>query len=203
MNTITATITREWLARIISGKKRYEYRGSSDIWESRVKKAGPPPFRLRLINGMRKEAPEATVLVSAVHWDDAAIGIRFTIDRVLETKNWQTEWTRLYADGWVDEEESPKVPASKRKPIVSIPAPENAFRAAEMGNRCVVEIPTDGPLWDILYEKSDSPFVARLARANGTVDVIVQTWLTPFFRNGPTILVVSGRADGARGRASS
>jgi hypothetical protein len=195
MNTITGTITREWLARIISGKKRYEWRGSSDFWENRVKKAGPPPFRFRLINGMKKDAPEATVLVSEVNWDDAAVAIKFTIDRVLETRNWKTEWTRLHSDEWTDEEEALPVPTSRRSPVVQIPVPQTLFRTAERGDACSIEVPTDGDLFDFLNQSSDPPFVVRLTSTREALDVVVQNLLTPFFFDGPARLVVSGRLD--------
>lgn len=200
MNTITATITREWLARIISGKKRYEWRGTSDFWEARLKKVGSPPFHLRLINGMKKDAPEATVLVSAVHWDLAEIAFRFTIERVVELKNWKSEWTRLHSEGWIDEPDRAPVPKSRRAPLATIPVSSALLGRLERREECALEIPSYGDLYDLLEEKADPPFVVRLQSARKAVDVVVRNMLTPFAFDGPTVLKLDGLLDASRAK---
>lgn len=199
MNSITATIAREWLARILSGKKRFEYRDASDFWLAKMTRVGPPPFSLRLINGMMKDAPEATVLVSEVHWDDAATALRFTIDRILAVKYWKDGWTRLHSEGWTDTEEFQPLPAKKSSPLLSLSVAPTLFRLADSGKPCVVEIETDGEEWNLIEERAEVPFALRLRAHGRAVDVVVQNVLTPFF-GGPTQLVVSGRVDSAVSR---
>ena len=48
---ITTTIEREWLAEIIAGTKKIEYRQIQPYWKRRFAKVSVP-FELRLLNGM-------------------------------------------------------------------------------------------------------------------------------------------------------
>ena len=57
---ITTTIEREWLARIIAGTKKIEYRQIKPYWTKRFEKVSVP-FELRLLNGMNPPVPEVTV----------------------------------------------------------------------------------------------------------------------------------------------
>lgn len=202
MNSITATIRREWLARSLSGKKRFEWREVTETWMARLSKAGPPPFRLRLINGMVKQAPEATVLISDVCIDEAADAFRFEISDVLEVKHWDRKWTAQFADGWAEDDDEPLSGGRISRPV-SIAVPASVFQAAEGEKRCFVEIPTDGEVWSRLKKGSRFPTAVTLTHRSRSVDVVVQTMLTPVFSRKPTTLVVSGRVDGARGQAGS
>lgn len=92
LNTLTANIQRPWLARILDGSKKIEYRDATDYWLSRLDRVGPPPFRLRLINGMRPDSPEATLLVDRVDLDILAGQIRLHLKEVLETVRWNPAW---------------------------------------------------------------------------------------------------------------
>ena len=65
MKTLTTTIRRHPLREIVAGTKKIEYREIKPYWDKRLAKY-KPPFLLRLINGMRKDAPEATVEVIKV-----------------------------------------------------------------------------------------------------------------------------------------
>jgi hypothetical protein len=49
---ITTTIKRQWLAEIIAGRKKIEYRQIKPHWTRRLKSV-TVPFELRLINGMK------------------------------------------------------------------------------------------------------------------------------------------------------
>lgn len=202
MNSITATIRREWLARILSGKKRFEWREVTETWMARLSKAGPPPFRLRLINGMVKRAPEATVLVSDVCIDEAADAFRFEISAILEVKHWERKWTAQFADGWVEDDDEPLSGGKSSRPV-SIAVSASVFQAAEGGKRCSVEIPTDGNVWKRLKKNARFPTAVTLTHRNRSVLVVVQTMLTPVFSRRPALLVVSGRADGVRGRVGA
>jgi hypothetical protein len=57
---ITTTIKRQWLAEIIAGTKKIEYREIKRYWTIRLKRV-TVPFELRLINGMNPPIPEVTV----------------------------------------------------------------------------------------------------------------------------------------------
>jgi hypothetical protein len=62
---LTTTIQRQWLAEIVAGTKKIEYRGIKPYWTERLKKVGVP-FELRLINGMNPPMPEVAVLIHKV-----------------------------------------------------------------------------------------------------------------------------------------
>ena len=96
LNTLTANIRREWLARILDGSKKIEYRDVTDYWRSRLERVGPPPFLLRLINGMRPDSPEATLLVDRVDIDILAGQIRLHIKEIRETIRWNPAWHSKY-----------------------------------------------------------------------------------------------------------
>jgi hypothetical protein len=84
MQTITTTIKRQFLAEIIEGTKTVEYREIKPYWTGKFRQI-LLPFRLRLINGMSKKAPEVTVLISKItkgkEWE-------LHIRKILNHKNW-------------------------------------------------------------------------------------------------------------------
>jgi hypothetical protein len=59
---ITTTIERQWLAQIVAGTKKIEYRQIKPYWTKRFAKVSVP-FELRLLNGMNPPVPEVTVLI--------------------------------------------------------------------------------------------------------------------------------------------
>jgi len=65
MQELTTTIRREPFTQILFRKKKIEYRDIKEYWENRLAKY-KPPFLLRLINGMSRQAPELTVQVIKV-----------------------------------------------------------------------------------------------------------------------------------------
>ena len=65
IQTLTTTIKRQFLAEIIAGTKTIEYREIKPYWTEKFRKI-LMPFNLRLINGMSKTAPEATVLITEI-----------------------------------------------------------------------------------------------------------------------------------------
>lgn len=101
MQTLTTTIKRNWLALIVAGSKKVEYREIKPYWQERLVKYSVP-FKLRMINGMDKNAPEVTVLVNKVdigyQTDRATLRasgdleeghvFRLHIAKVLSYKNW-------------------------------------------------------------------------------------------------------------------
>jgi len=84
---LTTTIEREFLREIVAGRKTVEYRKLKPYWTKRLASVGRP-FELRLINGMQKDAPEVTVLISRVVRDEKLEHYRLHIARILSTKNW-------------------------------------------------------------------------------------------------------------------
>ena len=65
MDKITTTIREEPLRQIVDGSKLVEYREIKPYWTKRFQSVSRP-FLLRLINGMRSKAPEATLLITRV-----------------------------------------------------------------------------------------------------------------------------------------
>ncbi len=96
MNTFTANIQREWLARILAGSKKIEYRSATNYWLGRLQKVGPPPFYLRLINGMKSDSPEGLVIVDDVDIELVAGEIRLHLGKVVSTSRWDDRWTTQY-----------------------------------------------------------------------------------------------------------
>jgi len=82
---ITTTIEREWLAQIIAGTKKIEYREIKPYWTKRFKRVSVP-FELRLLNGMNPPVPEVTVLIRRI--TRRAGQYRLHIKKVLGFKHW-------------------------------------------------------------------------------------------------------------------
>jgi hypothetical protein len=84
---ITTTIKRKWLAEIIAGRKRIEYREIKPYWTKRLKSI-TVPFELRLINGMNSPVPEVTVLVHKITTDRRAREYGLHIKKIVGFKHW-------------------------------------------------------------------------------------------------------------------
>jgi hypothetical protein len=84
---ITTTIEREWLAQIIAGTKKIEYRQVKHYWTKRFKKVSMP-FELRLLNGMNPPVPEVTVLIHKIVADRRAGEYQLHIKKILGFKHW-------------------------------------------------------------------------------------------------------------------
>ena len=84
---ITTTIKRQWLAEIIAGTKKIEYRVIKPYWTMRLKRA-TVPFELRLINGMNPPIPEVTVLIHKITRDSREGVYELHIKKVLGFKHW-------------------------------------------------------------------------------------------------------------------
>jgi hypothetical protein len=65
MDTITTTLEREWLAKIVDGSKRVEYREIKPYWTLRLSRVSTP-FRLVLRNGMNPPVPVLTVRIDRI-----------------------------------------------------------------------------------------------------------------------------------------
>jgi hypothetical protein len=85
---ITTTIEREWLAEIIAGTKKIEYRQIKPYWTKRFSKVSLP-FELRLLNGMNPPVPEVTVLIHRI--TRVAGEYRLHIKKVLGFKHWDKQ----------------------------------------------------------------------------------------------------------------
>jgi len=86
MKTLTTTIKRQYLREIVAGTKKVEYREIKKYWDDRLAKFDPP-FLLRLINGMRKDAPEATVEVVRIKKNRWQGYYELHLGHVVEVKN--------------------------------------------------------------------------------------------------------------------
>jgi len=85
MQTITTTIEREWFSQIVSRKKKIEYREDKLYWRRRLEGI-EVPFRLRLINGMRRDSPRLTVTVAKVKRRDGNFELH--LGRIREVEYW-------------------------------------------------------------------------------------------------------------------
>jgi hypothetical protein len=84
---VTTTIERQWLAEIIAGTKKVEYREIKPYWTKRFTKVSVP-FELRLLNGMIRPVPEVTVLIHKITNDRRAGSYKLHIKKVLRFKHW-------------------------------------------------------------------------------------------------------------------
>jgi hypothetical protein len=84
---LTTTIKRPWLAKIIAGTKKIEYRQIKPYWTKRLKSVARP-FELRLINGMNPPVPEVTVLIYKVTTDRRERVYALHIKKVIGFKHW-------------------------------------------------------------------------------------------------------------------
>src|ERR1022692_4172322 len=81
---ITTTIERDWLAQIIAGTKKIEYRQIKPYWTKRFVKVSVP-FELRLLNGMNPPVPEVIVLIHKITKDRRAGEYRLHIKKALDS----------------------------------------------------------------------------------------------------------------------
>ena len=97
MDVITTTIEREWLAQIVAGTKRVEYREINPYWTSRLRKVSTP-FRLVLRNGMSPPIPVVTVRIDRVTPNPTrrprAGTYAFHIGRILRVEHWDRRRSR-------------------------------------------------------------------------------------------------------------
>ena len=84
---LTTTIKRPWLAEIIAGKKKIEYRQIKPYWTKRLKSVSLP-FELRLMNGMNPPVPEVTVLIHRITTNGRTREYELHIKRILGFKHW-------------------------------------------------------------------------------------------------------------------
>src|SRR5258707_12990762 len=84
---ITTTIERDWLAEIIAGTKKIEYRQIKPYWTKRFSKASLP-FELRLLNGMNPPVPEVTFLIHRITKDRRAGTYRLRLKKGLNYRHW-------------------------------------------------------------------------------------------------------------------
>jgi tetratricopeptide (TPR) repeat protein len=89
--TMTANIHREFFAAIAAGRKKVEYRAATEFWQTRIEKAGEPPFHLRIINGMTKNAPELTVGVEKVLLNVWEGEYELHLGKLIDLKGWDRE----------------------------------------------------------------------------------------------------------------
>jgi hypothetical protein len=86
---ITTTIKRQWLAEIIAGTKKVEYRQIKPYWTQRLHGV-TVPFELRLINGMNPPIPEVTVLIHKITKDRREGVYELHIKKVLGFRHWDS-----------------------------------------------------------------------------------------------------------------
>ncbi len=102
MHTVTLNIQKTFLEEILSGIKKVEYRSSTLSLLNKLKKLDSTPFQLRLINGMKKGAPEASVLVTKLWYDEANAMFEFHIDSVISTKFCESLSTDLSVSDYLE-----------------------------------------------------------------------------------------------------
>lgn len=88
--TLTMNIKRQYFADILALPRRkwIEYREIKDYWLRRLEPVEPAPFNLRLIHGMTKPCPEATIRVTKVRRNHRTRELEFHLGRILSVKHW-------------------------------------------------------------------------------------------------------------------
>lgn len=87
MDKITTTIKRPYLAQIINGTKKIEYREMKPYWKKRLRSISIP-FVLRLINGMQIKAPEVTLIIKKIRKNTVDEVYELHIGKIVNFKNW-------------------------------------------------------------------------------------------------------------------
>lgn len=87
MDRITTTIKREFLADIVRGDKKIEYRELKPYWTEKLEGV-QVPFELHLINGMTKTAPRALVVVKRVKKDTRRNQYELHLGKILRVQYW-------------------------------------------------------------------------------------------------------------------
>jgi hypothetical protein len=90
---ITTTIEREWLAEIVAGTNKIEYRQIKPYWTKRFANVSLP-FELRLLNGMNPPVPEFKVLLHRITKDPRAGVYKLHIKKILGFKYWDKRWPK-------------------------------------------------------------------------------------------------------------
>lgn len=94
--TLVINIEREYFAEILAlpRRKHVEYRRMSPYWLRRLDRVGPPPFNLRMLNGMTPPVPEATVRVTRVVRNPHTKELELHLGRVLQLRHWDRKRER-------------------------------------------------------------------------------------------------------------
>jgi hypothetical protein len=87
MHKVTAQIQEQWLREIVAKRKRIEYREIKPFWDKRFSGIRAP-FHLRLINGMRKKAPEVTIVVTKIVKSGRTGQYHLHLGRIISVKSW-------------------------------------------------------------------------------------------------------------------
>lgn len=85
-NKLTTTIKRPWLAEIIEGTKKIEYRQIKPYSAKRLKSV-TTPFELRLLNGMIPPLREVTVLIHRITMNRRSGNYELHIRQILGFKH--------------------------------------------------------------------------------------------------------------------
>ena len=93
MDALTMNIRRRFFAEIVAGTRKTAYRRKSPFWTRCI---GPlaTPFRLRLLNGMTRPVPEATVIVKRVTLGRNPPEYRLHLGSILSVKRWNRKGRR-------------------------------------------------------------------------------------------------------------
>jgi hypothetical protein len=199
MNTFTANIKREWLARILAGSKKIEYRGATDYWLGRLERAGPPPFHLRLINGMKSDSPEALVVVDDVDIELLASEIRLHLGKIVSTTRWDNRWNAKYpARPWeIDVPATPPVPGD---PSITLEAPASLIEGLRSPGAHAFDLPMDGALSNQLTDCGPEPFFIQLKAPTSQATVLAYQIYWQYFGDQAHFLVLTPR--GPRGKGA-
>lgn len=193
MNTLTANIQREWLARIINRSKTIEYRDATQYWCNRLDRVGPPPFQLRLINGMKSDSPEAMVLVDKVIINVLNVQICFHIADVLSTTRWDPGWHSKYPPLPSEQpfDPAPLLQQQIEPTKITVEAPPKVIDSVQSPGTHQFSLPHDEKMLLLLYDQGADPFTIRLSAPNSAVEVVVYEILYEPFECTVTFSVIT------------
>jgi hypothetical protein len=192
MNIFTANIQREWLARIIAGSKKIEYRDATDYWLGRLDRAGPPPFHLRLINGMKRDSPEALVTVDEVDIEAVSRTIRLHLGQVVSTTRWDNRWNTQYPalPANIDVPVTPLVPGD---PAITLEASASLIEGLRSPGAHAFDLPMDDTFATQLSACGPEPFFIRLKAPGSQATVLALKMYWRLFKDQAHFLVLTPR----------
>lgn len=179
LKTLTCNIQREWLARILGGSKRIEYRDASAYWYNRLAKVGEAPFQIRFINGMRPGSPEATVLVESVDVDILGVVIRFHLGPVISALRCDPRWQQQFPPSPPDPPFDPGSidPFSIKRTKIVLKVSEELIRKLHAPGQHQFKLPVNVNLHMRLERAGPDPFLLSVAsRTTSTVAILYEAY---------------------------
>ncbi len=150
---------------------------------NRLDRVGPPPFQLRLINGMKADSPEATILVKKVDIDFLSGSIRFHLGKVLSKLRWDSTWHAKYPPTPPNARFDPKNldKQSPKRSRIRLKVPREVYENTRMSGIHHFDLPVDVATRERLRKQGPVPFMLKLLYGDFSVEVVAYELFGEYF----------------------